>query len=264
MSKCIDIKYLDVPNQCPKDKCYIYVLLDPDTEEIRYVGKTWSKITVRLNSHCCISESKEKLNYRSLNWIKSLKSKNKKPLCKIIDVVNRCDWENSEKYYISYFKNNNFNLTNTTDGGESGSKVGIKWSEITREKNLNSRLKRNNHLNLIDLNGNIIIEDSNYFFISKFLNCKPIDLSRLGVDKYVIQKKYFITKNIENISKFIVKKTHSRILIKDINSNFIKIFENSKEASQFIGMSTGSISIALNKNKIIKNYKIERYYGEMY
>ncbi|MFM2394019.1 MAG: hypothetical protein RLZZ546_2001 [Bacteroidota bacterium] len=54
---------------------YIYVLIDPLTKHIRYIGKT-NNLNKRFNHH--ITNSKHR-KYHSALWIKSLVDKNLKP-----------------------------------------------------------------------------------------------------------------------------------------------------------------------------------------
>lgn len=95
-----------------KKYTYIYALLDPITNEIRYIGKS-NNPKKRINNH--IYESK-KLTTHKANWIKSLIKKNLKPKIKIIEKVLYNEWEKKEKYYILKYKN----LTNFLKGGNPG------------------------------------------------------------------------------------------------------------------------------------------------
>jgi hypothetical protein len=117
----------------PKDikvKTFIYVLKDPDTQEIRYVGKTIKPLKYRLTGH--IYSCKKEKNHRT-NWIKSIIKKGKKP---IIEMIDFCPWNKSqelESYWIIKLKNEGCNLINATNGGEG--QLGLKLSK-TRKDNL--------------------------------------------------------------------------------------------------------------------------------
>ena len=101
----------------------IYVLKDPTTLEIRYVGKTTYKLSTRLTQHMSIS--KRDNTYRS-KWIKSLKGV--KPVIEEIDICTWTESENLEIYYINYYKEMGVRLTNTSIGGE-----GVKGVPKTKE-----------------------------------------------------------------------------------------------------------------------------------
>lgn len=92
----------------------IYTLSDPETNEIRYVGKT-NNISQRYRAH--LNKARKHQTHKK-NWIESLKNKKLKPILKIIDIVPIEDWIFWEKYWISQIKTWGFNLVNHTGGGD--------------------------------------------------------------------------------------------------------------------------------------------------
>ena len=90
----------------------IYGLLDPDTREVRYIGKTGRELKNRHREH--ITDLKD--NSHKVKWIKKLKTSNKLPIIELIEECNELNWSEREKYWITQFTN----LTNSTDGGEDG------------------------------------------------------------------------------------------------------------------------------------------------
>lgn len=93
---------------------YIYVLIDPRDDKIRYVGKTINP-TKRFKRH--IENSRWK-SYHSSRWIKSLYEENLIPIMKIIEETNEEKWEEREIFWIKYYREI-FDLTNLTDGGNN-------------------------------------------------------------------------------------------------------------------------------------------------
>jgi hypothetical protein len=89
----------------------IYGLVDPRTNEIRYVGKTKRTLRVRLRAH--INDEPKSNTYKH-NWINQLKQINLDPIIIELELCDENTWIEREKYWISYFKN----LTNLTTGGE--------------------------------------------------------------------------------------------------------------------------------------------------
>jgi hypothetical protein len=106
---------------------YIYKLIDPENNNIRYVGWTSKEIIYRLKQHLKESRLSDK-NHRN-RWIRSLLSKNIEPIIEVIEVVAYKIKNEREKYWISFYGREN--LVNGTDGGEGG--LGRKHSEKTKK-----------------------------------------------------------------------------------------------------------------------------------
>lgn len=96
----------------PVKSILIYVLKDPTTEEIRYVGKTKRSLRQRLSEHV---QQKPK-DYRG-RWIHSLLKQNLQPLIEEIEKCYEHEWQEREIFWIQYFRNLNCKLTNANDGG---------------------------------------------------------------------------------------------------------------------------------------------------
>lgn len=95
----------------------IYALLDPDTNEIRYIGKS-EKGLERPRQH--FEPGKLKKLSKKNNWIKSLIGKGKLPKIKILcSCSNTNELNQKEIEFIALFKNSG-KLTNMTDGGTGG------------------------------------------------------------------------------------------------------------------------------------------------
>lgn len=109
-------------------KTYIYILIDPETNQVRYIGKTKS-LKRRYNQH--ISEC-SKLKSHKNNWLLSLKNKNLRPEMVVIDETDKNDWIFLEQWYIQLYRSWGYRLTNLTDGGEGV--YGHVHSEQTRNK----------------------------------------------------------------------------------------------------------------------------------
>lgn len=92
---------------------YIYGLVDPETDEIRYIGKSIRPME-RLTNHM-----NETSKCHRCNWLQSLKGKGLRPrICFFEFIPNGIDWQNREKYWIRVGKDNGWPLTNNTDGGD--------------------------------------------------------------------------------------------------------------------------------------------------
>lgn len=94
----------------------IYVLIDPRTNEVRYVGKTVNPVR-RLWSHI-----NDKTVCHRTNWIKSLLGLGLKPKMSIIESMDSSDdslWQERERYWVEYYSKT-CRLTNLDSGGVSG------------------------------------------------------------------------------------------------------------------------------------------------
>lgn len=91
---------------------FIYGLQDPVTKQVRYIGATKNSLKTRLQGHLGNNDGTHRYH-----WIKSLLSKGIRPEIFLIEKVKRDDWEESERFWISYFKYIGANLVNGTDGG---------------------------------------------------------------------------------------------------------------------------------------------------
>jgi hypothetical protein len=192
-------------------KSYIYGLVCPISESIRYIGKTKQNLEFRLKSH--IRESKY---YKSKNknlshkhrWINKLISENIISDLKII-LIEEVSFDNDitnerEKYWISVY-NNITNLTNSTDGGDgvlnlreeskkkisfanSGEKNGMFGKRFTmseeKKKKLSNSLKNSDKLKRSKQNPEfkkkisdslsipILILNQKFEIVMEFKNCR--------------------------------------------------------------------------------------------
>lgn len=118
---------------------FIYALKEPDTGEIRYIGKS-DDIKERLRLH--ISEAVFcKSRSHKVHWIRKLVTGKKEPLIEILDEVPVEHWQQWEVAYIEFFREQGCNLVNGTPGGDAGPimfgnkhALGSKHSESTKEK----------------------------------------------------------------------------------------------------------------------------------
>ena len=105
----------------------IYGLIDPTTQELRYIGKTTLPLRIRYNRH--ISDANKVKRYSS-QWVRSVLNKGYKPDVFVLEEVEG-DWVEAEQFWISYWKALGARLTNHTIGGEgqSGAKMPVRTQE---------------------------------------------------------------------------------------------------------------------------------------
>lgn len=120
-----------------RNECKIYGLYDPITGDIRYVGKTALRLSARRSGHV-----KDKQNTYKTWWIRSLLKKGLKPEIRVIEICAEENWVERENYWISYYKEAGFRITNQVEGG-GGMKVGYKHTPATIEKIREAAKKQN-------------------------------------------------------------------------------------------------------------------------
>ncbi len=106
----------------------IYALIDPLTNDVRYIGKTHNELYKRLSGHY-----KDKRKTYKTHWIASLKDKGLKPSIIIIEECTLENWEKREKYWIDYYRKLDCGLTNWLEGGQ-GLPIGYKHTPEAKEK----------------------------------------------------------------------------------------------------------------------------------
>lgn len=133
-------------------KGLIYVLIDPNTKEIKYVGATKLVLEERLYLHIKDSKSNSKRNFKKKEWIKNLLSENLTPEIKEIDSSNDVEeLRLKELYWINYYISNGVKILN----------------EVNNYSNF-SEMRYCKKILQYDLEGNFIREFRNVLECAKF------------------------------------------------------------------------------------------------
>lgn len=224
-------------------KVKIYTLSDPIKRDVRYVGKTIESLNDRLKRHL-----RDHYKTRKSMWIRSLRNKGLTPVIELIEEVEDCDWENEEKFYISYFRFLGFNLTNHSEGGRGGKL----YYEYVKKGRKTSSFKQ------LSINGNLIRKWNSHKEFFKEIGTYPTtyinnNLLFRGTVLLKIDQEY-------DKSKYKTKWIHNNSIEQlDVLGNVINEFCNRKEAAKYFKLSPSSISLyCLNrlKNKdLILRYK---------
>lgn len=99
----------------------IYTLSNPETDELRYVGKTAMGLEERLRHHIWPSSLKEQ-TYRAA-WIRGLLAKGLRPKIELLEEhQDQVAMDEAEVFWIEQFRALGFRLVNTSDGGDGWSK----------------------------------------------------------------------------------------------------------------------------------------------
>lgn len=105
---------------------YIYALVDPRTDEVRYVGWTYT-LKKRLRTHII---RRHRQNNHKAHWIIQLVNQGLEPRMLVLEEGSG-DWQEAERRWIAHYRATG-NLTNMTDGGDGT--PGLYPSEETRRK----------------------------------------------------------------------------------------------------------------------------------
>ncbi len=266
---------------------YIYSLSDPNSEEIRYIGKT-SNISDRFKRHLqrCYLDNYDRNTYKS-NWIKSLLKKGLNPIIEIVEECTKDSVNRLETYWISQFRAWGFRLTNLSEGGEFGVDWnGRKHTSISKEKIHQSKIKYMTPVVQYDLSGKILNEYESLMEASIKSGYHIYLISNCCKKKahYTVGGGHFWRKQNELISSTFRYKgdkfdyvpynkniqANSRKVCKyDLNGKLLQIYDSIREASSNndIGKSnlTSCCRRKLNKKNgkfiIVKGFTW-RYYDE--
>lgn len=237
------------------NKMYIYLLIDPMTNMVRYVGQTYN-VERRIKEHIneCNSLSKNKSKSHKSNWIKKLKKMDKLPIMEIIETCYANDVDFWERHYISLYKSWGYNLVNKTDGG-----YGIRGYKYSNEFKLERSCKYKGK-------GNPFYKKNHTRKTIKAMK-KRAKIRFSDPTKNVMYGKKHKESTIELIRQSKIglhtgdKNPRARKLYEyDINNQLVKIWSTAKECADFYNISRGNISTFAKHNTEVDNGSVNKQY----
>lgn len=223
-----------------KDKRFIiYFLIDPRTNEVRYVGKS-TKGRQRYKDHIRSFESKREEHFHKSRWMKELKNLNLQPIFELVEIYKtKEELSEAEQFYISYLRFLGVNLTNLTDGGEGT--IGYKHTETTKDKIREKALERG-PTNLVSHNKKVHIFE-NAIEKRKCSKCEQYK----SLDNFCLNKK---TNNYQGLCKNCdkLRKQESRKLKPD-SINYVKLSPEEYKQSRIEAARKGGLAIANSPEK---------------
>jgi len=215
---------------------YIYVLIDPIDNDIRYVGKT-SNPRSRLSGHITECKKESSKHYRA-RWIRSLLKNNLKPIIKFIKVCPLNDFVKFETEYIKMFKSER--LTNSDETGQGNS---------SRIKEVLDRQSQNSGriVYQYDLDGNFLKEFRSARTAAKEINTNHANISRCCNGEYQHTQGFIFRYEKVEVVKIENPNAIKKIVIEiDESGNKINEWKSVMDCSRFTGIDNSNISRVCN------------------
>jgi group I intron endonuclease len=226
-------------------KYTIYKLIDPITNETRYIGLTFNDLKQRLKSHCS-----EKSKSHKSNWIQKLKSEGYKPIIESIE-ENISTYEECcerEIFYIEKFKLDGHRLTNSASGGNKNKKM----SDETREKMSHSAKNRKVKFIMSNETKKLLSEKTK----ERFKKEKERDKLRIS------NKRFEDSKTDEQKLKDILVQDCKTVYQYDKNMNLITKYPSINNAAKINNLQNSNISKCCQKKVIAVGGFVWRYEGD--
>jgi|LakMenEpi03Aug12_release.lakeMendotaPanAssembly.Ray.scaffolds.fasta_scaffold361176_2 group I intron endonuclease len=227
-------------------KYTIYKLIDPISNEIRYIGLTFNDLNQRLKSHCS-----EKSKSHKSNWIQQLKSKGLKPIIESIEdnILSYDAVCYREIYWIEKYKSEGHPLTNMASGGNKNKKM----SDETRKKMSDSAKNRNFKLVLSDETKILISERTKKRFESEH------EREKLRISN----KRYEDSKTEEQKINDILIQNPKKVYQYDKDMNLISNYPSIKNAERTTGISSSNIAKCCKHKVTFVSGYVWRFEGDL-
>jgi hypothetical protein len=212
----------------PISKCFIYGLIDPRDNTLKYIGQTTQGIN-RLRDHLYESKYDINSNYKKFNWIKKLLKLNL-----VFDVIyfeycnTKEELNEAESFYIEYYKTLGCSLLNHSSSQNLSGRP-----KMTEEEKIQHRKRMKEVMNKPEVK-------------------EKLRISHLGISPANKGKK----SSPEKIFKIKEKNKLRSIKIKDSNG---VIYNSFLEASKILDCTPTDIRrCILNPNKTFRGLKFQK------
>ena len=221
-------------NSC--EVVYIYGLMDPRNNQIRYIGKTKNP-KKRLVEHITESIRSGSQNYR-LRWIRKLTKLELKPEIKFLKVCSSFDFEKYETEYIKIYQSNMLTNSDETGQGNKNRKI-----EVLERQSENSGRKVFQY----DLNGNFIKEYRSTRNAANELNTNHANISRCCNGEYKHTMGFIFSYEKKKVIKVLKPNAVKKSIIEiDKFGNQINIWKSLMDCSRDTGLDNGNLSRVCN------------------
>ncbi len=243
-------------------KVKIYILKDPYTDEIRYIGRTKNSLKIRLAGHCTKAKQNSFKTYKD-NWILKL---DVKPLIEEIEEIE--GWEESylrEQILIKEYIEKGYRLVNLHDRGTGGllrdisqeqrEKISKKVKQLHSEGKLSCGRKA---VDIYNLNGDFIIslnsykEAAEYIGISEKQFQSSMKRKAKRIKKYQIVNKGDSKPNQWKQRTGELSKNFKPIFIINILSKEVMEFKSIKYFKEYFNVGSSTVNWYVNSTKVFK------------
>ena len=227
------------------DIAYIYALIDPRNNKVRYVGKSTSP---RNRKYQHISE-RLSFKHHKANWIQNLYDEGLRPEMKILEVCPLENFEERESYHISLF-----NFDDLTNSDVSGQGNKNRRSEII----LNSKY-RTKKVYQFNLNGDFLNEYKSVREAARILNLSHANITRCCNGIWKHNNGFIFSYNRDVYIYPILKPNAVKKSVVEIDDkgDIIKEWKSLMDCSRDTGIDNGNLSRVCNN--ILKHIKNRRF-----
>lgn len=228
---------------------YIYILIDPLTNQIRYVGKA-NNPQERYKNHKNRCRDK---NTHKRNWMNKLRLKGLYPEIEIIDRVLTSEWHYWEKFWIAYYRFLGCSLVNYTSGGDGltfGNQTSFKKGQVSWNK---GKGYKQNCLEC-GIEFNIPISESKKRLCCN-RKCSTIYRKKHNLYKGTFKKNHTTWNKEKNGYKLSGLKKANSVLQYSLNGDFIKEHLSCSDAAKELKCIPENIrKVCVGINKTAKNF----------
>ena len=228
---------------------YIYALIDPTTDLVRYVGQTINYPSKRYAQHIHNwKRTKGRLRHVD-SWLKHLSTNKLEPILDILEICNVEDLDNKEINYIRLYKSVGARLCNHSEGGcgNRGHKMSEESIKKRSETCSNSILWKQKCIN----HSEIMKEKHRNGFVFGYSNLSKERRAEIGKNHSLKLKERY--KNNPDAAYNLINSRNIPVDMIDCNGNIIQTFKSASEAARELGMCTSTNITKVCKGKTKNN-----------
>lgn len=222
-------------------KVKIYVLKDPTTLEIRYVGSTTNTLRQRLSQH---KYKKNTENTYKTHWLRLLYDNGLSPLIECIEECTIDNYQDRETFWINYY-NKRVKLTNTRMSA-AGIVINRKLTSIQRSAKGHEKavIQLDKHCNFIKIWNSASEASINLSILRTSINNVLRNRMLIAGGFHWVYKDVYTPNYHKDLSTSVTSERAVQVEIK-FNDSSIQIFDSIASVSKFFNVSKAYIHLIL-------------------